>query len=79
VHPSRHNLALHLSIGIGIALQLLTIVVPALRHVLGLERLDARAMFTLAIAVGATWVAAELINRIIRLRLAAGRVPREAT
>ncbi|APR85730.1 Cation-transporting ATPase [Minicystis rosea] len=79
VHPSRHNLALHLSIGVGIGLQLLTILVPALRRVLGLERLDVRAMITLAIAVGATWVAAELVNRLIRLRLAAGRVLREAT
>jgi Ca2+-transporting ATPase len=79
VHPSRHNLALHLSIGLGILLQLLTILVPALRRVLGLERLDVRAMVVLAIAIAATWAVAELVSWLIWRQLAARHVPREAT
>lgn len=79
VHPSRHNLTLHLSIGLGILLQLLTILVPALRRVLGLDRLDVRAMVVLAIAIAATWAVAELVSWLIWRQLAARYVPREAS
>jgi Ca2+-transporting ATPase len=63
--PTR-NLALHGSIAFGVGLQLLTIVVPALRRVLALASLDLRGFALLAAAIAATYTVAEGASRLLR-------------
>ena len=63
--PSR-NLVLHGSIAFGVGLQLLTIVVPALRKVLVLAALDLRGFALLAAAIAATFTVAEGASRLLR-------------
>ncbi|HEY5374476.1 MAG TPA: cation-translocating P-type ATPase [Polyangiaceae bacterium] len=65
--PSR-NAILHAAIAFGIGLQLLTIVVPALREILRLAPLDARGFAVLAAAIAATWSVAEIATRLLRPR-----------
>jgi Ca2+-transporting ATPase len=67
-HRPRRNLALHLSIALGILLQVLTLVLPPLRRLLGLELLDLPALGALVIAVAATWACAELVGLVSRRR-----------
>jgi Ca2+-transporting ATPase len=65
--PSR-NPMLHAIVVSSIGLQLLAVTVPALRTLLGLERLDGP---TIALAGGtalATWLLAELVNRLLLRR-----------
>jgi Ca2+-transporting ATPase len=62
VRPLR-NTALHVAIVLGAGLQLATITVPALRELLALEPLDARAILAVAAGVLASWGAAELLSR----------------
>ncbi len=73
VYPSRRlvrgrpaNIALHVAVVGGTALQVLTIAVPGLRRFLGLATLDGRAIAVLVLAVVATWAAATLTNRIVQ-------------
>ena len=72
VYPSRRlvrgrpsNLALHVAVVAGTALQVLTIALPGLRHFLGLDVLDGRAIAILVLGMIATWAAATLTNRIV--------------
>jgi Ca2+-transporting ATPase len=65
------NAILHASIGLGIVLQILTVVVPGLRDLLSLGELDLPAVAILVVAVVATWGVAELTNRILRRALPA--------
>jgi len=63
--PSK-NLVLHGSIAFGVGLQLLTVVVPALRKVLMLAALDIRGFALLAVAIAATFTVAEGASRLLR-------------
>jgi Ca2+-transporting ATPase len=61
-YPSRRistapgfNLVLHLAVILGIGLQLLTIFLPGLRLLLGLEQLGAAALAWVAVAVMSAW------------------------
>jgi len=63
--PSK-NLVLHGSIAFGVGLQLLTVVVPALRTVLVLAALDIRGFALLAAAIAATFTVAEGASRLLR-------------
>jgi hypothetical protein len=75
VYPSRRrvpgrpaNLALHIAVLAGTGLQLLTIAVPALRRLLGLESLDPRALIVLGATVLVTWIAAAVVNALVHAR-----------
>ncbi len=60
-----HNLALHVTIVLSVALQLLTAYVPALRTLLGLEQPDGLAMAWLGGAVILSWLVAESFSRLL--------------
>jgi Ca2+-transporting ATPase len=69
-YPARHistapsrNVALHLSVIFCIGLQLLTIYVPALRHLLGLTLPDASGLLWVGGAVLLSWGVAETFSR----------------
>jgi Ca2+-transporting ATPase len=69
-YPSRRlhgspssNPALHLSVALGIGVQLLTVFVPWLRALLGLELLDAAAFLVIGGSVLLSWGAAEAYAR----------------
>jgi len=73
VYPARRtargrfrNIALHIAVGAGIGLQILTLVIPGLREFLSLSPLDNRALIILAAAVFFTWAVAVLANRLLR-------------
>ncbi len=68
-YPSRHisvvprsNPALHLAVGLGVALQIATIYVPFLRELLGLTLLDAQVLLILTITILVTWAVAEIYS-----------------
>jgi len=61
---ARPNLALHLSVILGIGLQLLTVFLPWLRRLLGLELPDLWALLWVALAVLSSWSAAEITGRL---------------
>lgn len=58
-----NNAILHACVGLAIALQILTVVVPGLRELLSLTELDLRAAAILVGAVVVTWGVAELSCR----------------
>ena len=67
-YPARHlsvqprpNVFLHLAVGLGIGLQLLTLLVPGLRELLGLVPLDLIALTWVTAAVLVTWGVAEAV------------------
>jgi P-type Ca2+ transporter type 2C len=60
----RLNPALHAAVILGIGLQVLTIYFTPLRNLLGLETLDARAIFLIGTAAVVTWLAAEILTRV---------------
>ena len=63
--PSR-NVALHLAVLLGTALQVLTVYVPFLRELLGLTQLDLPGLGMIAAATLVTWAIAEITSRFIR-------------
>jgi Ca2+-transporting ATPase len=70
VYPSRRiettpgrNIALHLSVILGTGLQLLTVLLPGLRALLGLEQLTLSGLACVAAAVLLSWGAAETYVR----------------
>lgn len=70
VYPSRRtritpefNLTLHLAVALSIGLQLVTLFLPSLRQLLGLEVLDAAALLLMGAAVLLTWGIAEAFSR----------------
>ena len=74
-YPARHtlgsskrNIALHVSVAFGICLQLLTVYVPGLRVLLGLELPDPRALVWVAAAIVLSWAVAEGYSRVISSR-----------
>ncbi|MCG3159089.1 MAG: Calcium-transporting ATPase [Acidobacteria bacterium] len=62
--PPQFNGALHLAVVLGIGLQLLTVLLPGLRTLLGLEPLTLELLTLVAGAVLLTWGAAEIYSRI---------------
>jgi Ca2+-transporting ATPase len=70
-YPSRRisfapqvNLALHLTVLLGVGLQLLTIIMPGLRHLLELEPLGFQALAWVLFSVFLSWLAAEAFSQI---------------
>ncbi|HEU4934594.1 MAG TPA: cation-translocating P-type ATPase [Pyrinomonadaceae bacterium] len=70
VYPSRHtnitpksNLTLHLVVVLSIGLQLLTVLLPSLRRMLGLEALDSVELLVMIVAVLLAWGIAEAFSR----------------
>jgi Ca2+-transporting ATPase len=70
VYPSRHtnitpkfNLTLHVVVMLSIGLQLLTVLQPGLRQMLGLEALDSVTLLVMSVAVLLTWALAEVFSR----------------
>lgn len=57
------NLPLHVVVALSVVLQLLTLLVPALRRLLGLVPLDGRAFLIVAASIALIWGIAELLNR----------------
>jgi P-type Ca2+ transporter type 2C len=58
------NGALHLAVILGVGLQLLTVLLPSLRTLLGLEPLTLEMLTLVSAAVLLTWAAAEAYSRI---------------
>jgi Ca2+-transporting ATPase len=73
---TRPNFALHLSVFIGAAVQLATVLVPRLRDALGLVTLDPLAWIAVAAAVALTWLGAEVSGFVVRDSSAARTRPR---
>jgi P-type Ca2+ transporter type 2C len=57
------NLGLHLTVGFGLALQVMTVLLPGLRTLLQLAPIDLPAILGIFIAVLLSWVAAEFVSR----------------
>jgi hypothetical protein len=62
--PPQFNGALHLAVILGVGLQLLTVMIPGLRTLLGLEPLTPQLLTLVSAAVLLTWGAAEAYSRI---------------
>ncbi len=58
------NVWLHIAVGSGVALQVLTVLLPPLRALLGLVPLDLPILILIAVTVLATWALAEAIGRM---------------
>ena len=74
-YPARHisvlprlNFVLHLAVGVGVVVQILTVFVPFLRELLGLTTLDARALLIVSGTIFLTWLIAEGYSRIALMR-----------
>jgi Ca2+-transporting ATPase len=74
--PPQFNGALHLAVILGVGLQLLTVLLPSLRTLLGLEPLTLELLTLVLAAVLVTWGAAEAYSR---LALSAHHIQEEAT
>src|SRR6266511_501971 len=74
--PPQFNGALHLAVILGVGLQLLTVMIPGLRTLLGLEPLTLELFALVSAAVLLTWGAAEAYSRIAQ---AAHQASEEAT
>jgi len=64
------NFVLHVTVLVCVGLQLLTVSVPGLRWVLGIEVIDAYALTWVGVAVLVSWAAAEIYVRLPILRFA---------
>jgi Ca2+-transporting ATPase len=62
--PLRFNGALHLTIILSVGLQILTVLLPGLRTLLGLEPITVEMFTLVAAAVLLTWGAAESYSRL---------------
>jgi Ca2+-transporting ATPase len=56
------NAWVHWAVGLGVTLQLLTVLVPPLRTMLGLVSLSAHVLLAVAIAIVVTWAVAVLVS-----------------
>jgi hypothetical protein len=65
--PPQLNGALHLAVILGVGLQLLTVLLPSLRTLLGLEPLTLELLTLVSAAVLLTWGAAEAYSRIAQV------------
>jgi|SRR5215468_9647815 len=73
--PPQFNGTLHLAVILGVGLQLLTVLLPSLRTLLGLDPLTLEMLALVSTAVLMTWGAAEVYSR---LTLSAHRIKEEA-
>jgi P-type Ca2+ transporter type 2C len=62
--PPRFNGALHLAVVLGVGVQLLTVLLPGLRKLLGLEPLTLELLTVVSAAVLLTWSVAEAYSRV---------------
>jgi P-type Ca2+ transporter type 2C len=62
--PPRFNGALHLAVILGVGVQLLTVLLPGLRKLLGLEPLTLELLALVSAAVMLTWGVAEAYSRV---------------
>jgi Ca2+-transporting ATPase len=62
--PPQFNGALHLAVILGVGLQLMTVLFPALRELLGLEPLTLEMLTLVTIVVSLTWGVAEAYSRL---------------
>lgn len=60
----RINIALHVAVLLCLSVQLLTVLLPALRSLLGLEALTLAALMWVAAAVAISWIVAEIYSRV---------------
>lgn len=60
----RINIALHVAVLLCLSVQLLTVLLPALRSLLGLEALTLTALMWVAAAVAISWISAEIYSRV---------------
>lgn len=60
----RINIALHIAVFLCLSVQLLTVLLPALRSLLGLEALSLTALMWVAAAVAISWIVAEIYSRV---------------
>ena len=67
------NRALHLAVLFGAGLQILTVTVPSLRSLLGLETVDWGAALAMMVVVLISWGVAEAVGR-----MGVARTPRRA-
>jgi hypothetical protein len=74
--PPQFNGALHLAVALGVGLQLLTVMIPSLITLLGLEPLTLDLFALVSTAVLLTWGVAEAYSRIAQ---AAHQAREEAT
>lgn len=63
--PDR-NLWLHLAVGLSVLVQLATVLVPGLRHLLGLTTVSANLAITVCLGLLITFILAELFNNLLR-------------
>jgi Ca2+-transporting ATPase len=56
------NAWVHWAVGLGVTLQLLTVLVPPLRTMLGLVSLSAHVLLAVSIAIVVTWAVAVLVS-----------------
>jgi Ca2+-transporting ATPase len=70
----RRNWVLDVSIGLGLALQLATVLVPSLRRILGLTPPDSTSFVLVIAVVVFSWLSAEAANGVIESRAAQGRL-----
>jgi hypothetical protein len=75
--PPQFNGALHLAIILGVVLQLLTVMIPGLRTLLGLEPLTLELFALVSAAVLLTWGGAEAYSRIAQAGRHVGPQARE--
>ncbi|MBO0720321.1 MAG: HAD-IC family P-type ATPase [Blastocatellia bacterium] len=61
--PPRFNGALHLAVFLGVVVQLLTVLLPGLRKLLGLEPLTLEILTAVSAAILLTWGGAEAFSR----------------
>jgi Ca2+-transporting ATPase len=64
--PASMNPWLHLSVGAGLVLGLLCILIAPFRSALGLSELDGRALVFIAVAIVTTWISGEILVRALR-------------
>jgi Ca2+-transporting ATPase len=57
------NLGLHFAVGLGMALQIMAVLIPGMRTFLQLVPIDATAVLSVFIGVGLSWAAAEIVSR----------------
>src|SRR5262249_17018105 len=62
--PPQFNGALHLAVILGVVLQMLTVTLPSLRALLGLEPLTLAMLALVTASVSLTWGAAEAYSRL---------------
>jgi len=62
------NPLLHIAVAVGFALQVLTLIVPALQKAFATSRVTATALVAAVAAMVLSWAGAELVSRIVRRR-----------